>query len=238
MGRKNGYLFAVAALMLAPSVGMAQADAEKSRTVAGGGISVAGWQGKIDAKETAAGLKLADAKLATSEKDKKDMVVTTGPSVTYWNPANKASGNYTVKATFKEPSFMNVNSHAHPYGIVIGGNDMGTDTESYLYCAAYGDGRFIVRGFGPAAFQMNGRGAADPAISKAASKGDPVQQEIAMTVTADKVECAINGKTVGSYAKADVVAAGKLKSTDGVYGIRFGHNTDGIVSGLTMTKNK
>ena len=30
---------------------------------------------------------------------------------------------------------------------------------------------------------------------------------------------------------------GKLKSTDGVYGIRFAHNTDATVTGLTMTKN-
>ena len=30
--------------------------------------------------------------------------------------------------------------------------------------------------------------------------------------------------------------SGKLKSTDGVYGIRFAHNTDAIVTGLTMTK--
>ena len=27
--------------------------------------------------------------------------VTTGPAVTYWNPANVAKGDYTVKATFK-----------------------------------------------------------------------------------------------------------------------------------------
>jgi hypothetical protein len=51
------------------------------------------------------------------------------------------------------------------------------------------------------------------------------------------VECAINGTVVGSYNKADVVAAGKLKSTDGVYGIRFAHNTDGTVTGLSLTKN-
>ena len=42
---------------------------------------------------------------------------------------------------------------------------------------------------------------------------------------------------VGSYNKADVVGAGKLKATDGVYGVRFAHNTDATVSGLTMTKN-
>ncbi|MEQ1690670.1 MAG: hypothetical protein ABMA00_05255 [Gemmatimonas sp.] len=236
MARTRGYLLAVAALMLAPSISAAQADNEKSRTVAGGGISIAGWQGKIDAKEVTAGLTLNDAKLM---KMGNDMMVTTGPAVTYWNPSNKASGNYTVKATFKEPAYMNVNTHPHPYGIVIGGNDMGTDTQSYLYCAAYGNGNFIVRGFGPAPFQMNGgRGGADPAVNKAAEKGAPVQQDIAITVTAAKIDCIINGKVVASYDKAAVVAEGKLKSTDGVYGFRFAHNTDGLVSGLTMTKDK
>ena len=39
---------------------------------------------------------------------------------------NKATGNYTVKATFKEPKYMNLNSHPHPYGLVIAGNDLGT----------------------------------------------------------------------------------------------------------------
>jgi hypothetical protein len=34
-----------------------------------------------------------------------------------------------------------------------------------------------------------------------------------------------------------VVADGKLKATDGVYGIRFAHNTEATVTGLMMTKN-
>ena len=114
---------------------------------------------------------------------------------------------------------------------------MGGASQSLLYCAAYGNGRFIVRGFGPAAFQMNGRGAEAPSVAKAAGPKTPVKQEIAMTVKGDQVTCDINGQTVATYTKADLVAAGKLKSTDGVYGIRSGHNTDVIVSGLTMTKN-
>jgi hypothetical protein len=64
-----------------------------------------------------------------------------------------------------------------------------------------------------------------------------VTQEIAMSVRGDSVDCAINGKVVATYPKAELVAAGKLKSTDGVYGIRFAHNTDAVVAGLTMTKN-
>ena len=120
---------------------------------------------------------------------------------------------------------------------MIAGNDLGTDSQSYLYCAAYGTGSFIVRGFGPEPFQMNGRrGESNPAVHKAAGQGEPVTQEIAMSVTDDKVECAINGTVVASYDKSAVVADGKLKSTDGVYGIRFGHNTEATVSGLTMTR--
>jgi hypothetical protein len=132
---------------------------------------------------------------------------------------------------------MSLNDHNHPYGIVIGGNDLGTDNQTYLYCAAYGNGTFIVRGFGPAPFKVNGgRGEANEAVSKAPAKGEPVTQEIAMSVKGDKVECAINGKTVASYDKSAIVGSGKLKSTDGVYGIRFAHNTEGFVTGLTMTK--
>ena len=206
---------------------------ETTRSVAGGGIAVPGWKGQIDASAASAGQKLADAKLAMEGSA---LHVTTGPAVTYWNPADTASGSYTVKATFTEPKYMNLNDHPHPYGIVIAGNDMGTDKASYLYCAAYGTGSFIVRGFGPEPFQMNGRrGETNAAVHKAAGPGQPVTQEIAMSVTPDKVECAINGTMVASYDKSAVVGAGKLQSTDGVYGIRFAHNTEGTVSGLTVT---
>jgi len=84
---------------------------------------------------------------------------------------------------------------------------------------------------------MNGpKGAADPAVNKAAGQGEPVTQEIAISVKGDKVECAINNKVVASYDKSALVTAGKLKSTDGVYGFRFAHNTEALVTGLKVTK--
>jgi hypothetical protein len=233
MRRNTFALLALAALAIAPRLAFAQAETEKSRVVAGGGVLVPGWMGKVDAKEATAGMTIDNAKLAN---DGANLRVTTGPASVYWNNANTAKGDYTVTATFNEPAYMSLNSHPHPYGVVIGGNDMGTDNASYLYCAAYGNGNFIVRGFGPAPFQMNGRGAADPAVNKAEAVGKPVTQVIALSVKGDKVECAINGKTVASYDKAAVVGAGKLKSTDGVYGIRFAHNTEAIVSGLKLSK--
>ena len=212
---------------------MAAEGQDAARAVADGGISVKGWTGKIDANEEKAGQTLNNAKLSGDEKALK---VTTGPAVTYWNPANKASGDYTVKATFTEHKYMNLNDHPHPYGIVIAGNDLGTANETYLYCAAYGNGNFIVRGMGPAPFRMNGRGEANAAVNKAAGKDQPVTQEIALSVKGDKVECAINGTVVGSYDKAALVSAGKLKSTDGIYGLRFAHNPEATVTGLAVTK--
>jgi len=231
--RRMRSALAVVAILLAPRIAAAQ-QTETTRSVAGGGIAVPGWKGTIDAGAAAAGQTLADAKLS---KDGDVLHVVTGPAATYWNPANTASGDYTVTATFTESKYMNLNDHPHPYGIVIAGNGLGTDQQSYLYCAAYGDGRFIVRGFGPAAFQVNGRRPEpNDAVHKAAGQGEPVTQEIAVSVKGDKVECAINGTVVGSYDKATLVAAGKLTSTDGVYGIRFAHNTEGTVTGLAVTK--
>lgn len=220
----------VLGLLLAAATFVCGQD-ETSRKVAGGGISAAGWSGKIDANEEKAGRTINDDKLSMEGSD---LHITTGPAVTYWNAANKVSGDYTVKATFNEPKYMNLNSHPHPYGIVVAGNDMGTDHQSYLYCAAYGNGSFIVRGFGPAPFQMNGRRAEEnAAVHKAAAVGEPVTQEIAVSVKGDKVSCAINGTVVASYDKSALVADGKLKSTDGVYGVRAAHNTDLVVSHLT-----
>ena len=232
---RRTYVPAVAAGAFMIVAGAATAVAQDtSRAVAGGGISVAGWAGKIDASEAGKGAKLTDAKLA---KMGNDMHVTTGPAVAYWNPANKATGDYTVKAKFTEAKYMGLNDHPHPYGIMIAGNDLGTDQQSYLYCAAYGNGTFIVRGFGPAPFQLNGRrGETHAAVNKAAGKDQPVSQEIAVSVKGDDITCSINGQVVGTYKKADAVGAGKLKSTDGVYGVRFGHNTDAHVAGLTVTK--
>jgi len=225
MRRISVVAFAVVAL--APFAAQGQAD--PSKAVAGGGISVPGWMGTADN-----GASVNDAKFT---KEGNGFHATTGPAITYWNPANKVSGDYTVKATFTEPKFQNLNSHPHPYGIMIAGNDMGTANAAYLYCAVNGNGSFIVRGFGPAPFQMNGgRGAQNAAVHKAAAVGETVTNEVAMSVKGDKVTCSMNGTEVASYSKADLVTAGKLKSTDGVYGLRFAHNTEVTLTAVAVSK--
>jgi hypothetical protein len=208
---------------------------EGSRAVTDGGIKIPGWHGRVDAAEEKAGMTLDAARLV---EEGQALHVTTGPATSYWKTDATTSGDFSVKATFNERKYMNLNSHPHPYGVFIGGNDMGTSSQTELYCAASGNGKFIVRGFGPQPFRMNGLfGESNTVIHKAGGRGQPVTQDISLSVKGDKVICSINGSIVASYDKGALVRSGKLKSTNGYYGLRFAHNTDVFVSGLVMSTN-
>jgi len=56
-------------------------------------------------------------------------------------------------------------------------------------------------------------------------------------VKGSRIECSINGTVVAGYDKPALVTAGKLKATEGIYGLRFAHNTEVNVTGLTVVKN-
>lgn len=240
MRRAHRSVLALAAILLVPASTVARGQ-DVARTVAGGGISVPGWQGKVDAAEAASGLKITDAKFATMGSG---IHITTGPAAMYWNPANTASGDYTVKASFNEAKYMNLNDHPHPYGVFIAGTGLDTDKPDALYCLAYGNGTFVFRGFSSTSTARgnvfrpsgSGRAQASDAVHKAAGKDQPVAQDIAISVRGDKVSCTINGTEVQSYAKADLIGDGKLMTLDGLYGLRSAHNTEVHVSGFTMTK--
>ena len=43
-------------------------------------------------------------------------------------------------------------------------------------------------------------------------------------------------KVIAGYDKAQLTGTGKLKSTDGVFGLRFSHNVEAVITGFSMTK--
>jgi hypothetical protein len=222
---------ALAVALSAMSAGALLHAQDPDRVVAGGGVFVKGWTGRIDPASARQGRTLNDAKFVP---DGAALHVTTGPATTFWNPANTASGDYTIKATFMEPRFMELNSHPHSYGIFIGGHNMGSDQMSLVYCVAYGSGAVLIRGFGPGVFTL--LQANNPAVHRAPGVGKPVTQEIAWHVKGGRAECSVNGTVVAGYDKADLVAPGKLQALDGVYGIRFTHNVEAVITGFGMTQ--
>jgi hypothetical protein len=221
----------VAVAALAPAVSIA-GHQDSDRAVAGGGITAEGWKGEVDGQSASQGRSIKDSKF---EQKGDTFHLTIGPAAVYWNPANTASGEYTVKATFTEAKMTS--GHPHPMGLFIGGSKLGTPDQSLMYCTAYRDGTFIVRRFNGNNVTQVARKAPNDAIKKASSPDESVTQEVAWVVKGGKAECQINGTTVASYDKAEIVGPGKLESTDGIYGIRVSHNMDLTVSNLKMTKN-
>jgi opacity protein-like surface antigen len=221
--RAKGMFVAAAIAALAMAVPAAQ-DADRS--VKGGGIMVKGWQGRVDAGAAKKGQTINDSRF---EEKNGAFHISAGSASTYWNPANTAAGDYTVSATFTEPK---INAgHPHPYGLFIGGSGLDTDAPTYVYCVAYSDGSALVRGFSGGKVSDFSKRQANAAVKKAA-EGGSVTQSIQWNVKGDRAECLVNGTVVAGFTKAELVGAGKLQSTDGIYGIRAAHNVDISVAGF------
>ncbi len=60
----------------------------------------------------------------------------------YWNPANTASGNYTLKGTF---TLIKSTGHDEYYGLVFGGSNLEGAEQSYLYFMVTDDGTWLVK---------------------------------------------------------------------------------------------
>lgn len=220
-------LAALALTLVLPAVAAAQ-DADRS--VAGGGITVAGWKGKVDARAAQQGKTVNDSKFAM-RGNRMDLKI--GPAAIYWNDANKASGNYEVKASFTENAHKP--NHPHSYGVFIGGSALDTPDQAFAYCIVYANGTYAVKYFHGANVVTVADRVASPAIKKADAAGTATN-EIGWRVRGGKASCVINGTAVQTWDAAQLVGADKLKSTDGVYGVRVSHNLDLTMTPLTLSK--
>lgn len=217
---------AVLAASLAPMAVHAQANNDPDKNVKDGGIAVDGWKGRTDR----ANQDINNAKFFSMGNA---LHVTAGPPAIYWNPEHVATGNYTVKATFTQTKAP---THPEAYGVFIGGTKLEGDQQNYLYCVVFGNGMYSVKHrYGSEVHTLVERKAND--ALKAADATGKATNEVGFAVTPEKVSCVINGTTVESFDRADMLGEGKLESTDGVYGLRVNHNLDVHIAGFGMTKN-
>jgi opacity protein-like surface antigen len=214
-------------LLVVPTVVAAQ-DAD--RTVAGGGITAAGWQGRVDARAASQGKTVNDSKFALSGGK---LQLAIGPAATYWNESLRGTGNYEVKATFTENKHNP--GHPHSYGVVFAGSDLGSDaTQKYAYCIVYADGKYAAKFFNGTKVSNLADRTESAAIKKAVN--GVATNEVGWRVRGDKASCVINGTEVQSWDKAALVGPDKLASLDGIAGIRVTHNVDLTVTPPTISK--
>ena len=199
---------------------------DADRSVANGGIKVAGWLGRVDRRPLSQGKTVNDSRFVSEGGAFR---ISAGPAGNFWNPANTASGNYDVMATFKEHKMAS--SHPHSFGMFIGGADLQSDTETLMYCIVYGTGKYSIKTFHGDKVTTLVDGEENAAIHKADANGESTNS-VGWRVRDGQASCVINGNVVKTLPRAEFVAADRLTSTDGIYGIRVSHNLELTVSGL------
>lgn len=146
----------------------------------------------------------------------------------YWNPANTAKGNYTLKGSFK---LLKPSGHANYYGLVLGGSELANAKQTYLYFLVAQNGNFMVSRRGgdgpPTAIVPRTPNAA---VVKPGADGTSVNA-LEVRVTGDDVAFVVNGTVVHTAKKADLGT-----TTDGIVGLRVNHQLEVQIDGFGVGK--
>jgi hypothetical protein len=211
--------------LLLPGSSLAQSTPSgATRQGAGSGIQVPGWRGRTDRSDQ----RIEDVSFVAEGSGFR---LTNGPHAALWNPANRATGDYTVSARLSKLRTSG-SSQEESYGIFIAGNRLEGSNQNYLYCVVFGTGTVMVRHRnGTETATLLGKTAAS-AISRMGPDG--VTDEVSMWVRDGRVGCSVNGTEVFSAARESMLGPGKLVSTDGVFGLRASHNLDLLIEGPVL----
>ena len=145
----------------------------------------------------------------------------------YWNPANTATGPYTLKGTF---TLMKPSGHNNYYGLVFGGNGLEGPAQSYLYFVVAQNGTWLIKRREGEATSNVAPKTPNDAVAKPGADGKSTNV-LEVRVGADKVDFVVNGTVVHSEPKT-----GALSNTDGIYGIRVNHLLEVQTDALGVSK--
>lgn len=145
----------------------------------------------------------------------------------YWNPANTATGNYTLKGTFKLIKSSGYNEY---YGLTFGGGALEGPMQSYIYFMVTDDGTYLIKRRDGSSTKEISPKTPSPAVKKPDASGSATNA-LEVRVTADKIAFVINGTVVTTLPKS-----GPAAKTDGIYGIRINHQLDVQIDGFGVSK--
>lgn len=139
-----------------------------------------------------------------------------GSAGTFYRSDWTKSGDYKFSARLTQKAAP---SHPISYGLMIGGSDLSGPNQTYSYFLVRNQGEFYIanrEGDQRPITVVNWT--ANPAIVK---QGDDGRQTntLALQVQGDNVIFSVNGKEVDRLPKSKL-------HTDGLYGLRIGHNLD------------
>ena len=184
-----------------------------------------GWKMRVDRSTEASDPDAAgDIKFVTQGSG---FHATNPKAAVYWNPANTASGSYTLKGTF---TLMKPSGHTNYYGLIFGGSGLEGAQQSYLYFVIAQNGTWLIKSRDGESTGVVAPKTPNDAVKKPDANGQSTNA-LEVRVGGDKVDFVVNGTVVHSAPKS-----GALAKTDGNYGIRVNHLLEVQVDGLAVSK--
>jgi hypothetical protein len=209
---------------------LAAQGSDPDKLVTDGGVKVAGWTGRIDPRPASQGRKITEAKFVGMGPG---IHVTAGPAAIYWNPANTvAGGNYTVGGTFTQTK---ASTHPEAYGVFLGGQNLETPNQSYLYFVVRQDGKYLInhRADDATVHKIVDWTAHDAV--KAMDANGKATNKLEIVVGDTDLSFRVNGTEVKSLPRATIDSGGDHSGTKGIAGIRVNHNLDVHIDGFGVT---
>src|SRR5215469_2739050 len=99
-----------------------------------------GWRERVDHSDSASDPDAAGNVKFVAQGD--GFHATNPQAATYWNPANTASGTFTLKGTF---TLMKPSGHTNYYGLVFGGSDLEGAQQAYTYFVVAQNGTWLIK---------------------------------------------------------------------------------------------
>ena len=184
-----------------------------------------GWKMRVDRSTAASDPDAAgDIKFVTMGSG---FHATNPQAAVYWNPANTASGTYTLKGTF---TLVKPSGHNNYYGLVFGGSGLEGAQQSYQYFVIAQNGTWLIKRRDGDATSTVAPKTPNDAVKKPDASGKSTNA-LEVRVGADKIDYVVNGTVVHTTPKTGATA-----KTDGIYGIRVNHLLEVQVDGLTVSK--
>ena len=155
--------------------------------------------------------------------------VTTGGrgAAIFWRPAVTAAGAYRLESTIH---LMAPGAHPEAFGIFVGGQDLESESQSYVYFLVRQSGQFLIKRRQGARTENVIGWTAHEAIPVAGADGS-TRYDLAIQVGPENVAFLVNGATVQSVPRQDL-------ATDGLVGLRINHMLDTHVEKLELTQER
>lgn len=147
----------------------------------------------------------------------------------FWMPEMSATGPYTAKGTFH---LFSPASHAEAFGLFVGGRDLDSEGQEYLYFLVRQTGEYLIkRRAGAETSDLVGWTAHDAIPIAPPGEEGPTRYDLAVQVGAEDVEFRVNGSTVHTLPRGEV-------TSDGTAGLRINHMLDIHVEELAIDRSR